>query len=196
MARNRSKSINKLDQGRQLARFLFDRKLVELQNITAEERSTFLKEYPLLGEGEFEDVRRQVIQAKTQQQALVGWQVLPHDISVLVLVIFTGLFWDVRIGIIAYIAVLVLTESIFQVTYSEKIYRPLSILGWLTYLAYIAFAVILYLQGYAWYWIILAVAIAWGGTFLLGALARIPMRLWIQAKREAMLKRQQAQEKK
>lgn len=196
MARKRGTSINKLDQGRQLARSLFDRKLVELQNITAEERSTLLEEYPLLGEAEFEDVRRQVIQAKTQQQALVGWQVLPHDISVLVLVIFTGLFWELRIGIIAYIAVLVLTESIFQVTYSEKIYRPLSILGWLTYLAYIAFAVILYLQGYAWYWIILAVGIAWGGTFLLGALAHIPMRLWIQAKREALLKRQQAQEKK
>jgi hypothetical protein len=49
----------------------------------------------------------------------------------------------------------------------------------------------LFKQGYQWYWIILAVIGASFGVFILGQLARIPMHLIMEAKREAKQKKSQ-----
>ena len=57
-----------------------------------------------------------------------------------------------------------------------------SALVWLTYPAYLLLAFMLYRQGYERIWIAAAVAFAWGGTFLLGIIALLPVRLILEEK--------------
>jgi len=173
----------KLEQGRELARRLYDVKLSQLQKTTRQEQEAYLKDFPLLGRAEVKDVFRQVIEAKKAQQIQVGWFTIPHDVTVLVFVLVTWLV-DLRTGILAGVAVLVLLESIFQVYFNPRIYPKLSLLVWLTYPAYVLLAWVLYSRGLEWYWIAAAVAGAWGGIFLAGLLARIPMQVIMKGRIE------------
>lgn len=184
MAKHASNNAAKLDQGKNLARQLYDLKLRQLEKIDEAQRKTYLSEYPLLGEVEFNDVRRQVIQAKTAQQMQVGWYSIPHDITVIVFVLVT---WssDLRLGIVAGVAALVLFESIFQFYFDPQYYRRLSLLVWMTYPAYALLAWVLYSRGFAWYWIAAAVVGVWGGTYLAALVARYPMQLIMKARIEA-----------
>jgi hypothetical protein len=178
-AGKRSKSSSRLEQGRALARELYDRSVRDLETLNAEEIARLRKAHPQLSKAEFDDVTRQVIEAKTQHQEHVGWQAIPHDIAVLVLVLTTALL-DLRTGVIAAIAVLVLLESVFQFTFNRRLYRPLSTLVWLTYPAYLLFAYVLYLREYEIIWIAVAVLLASIGSYILGALARLPVRLILE----------------
>ncbi len=182
----------KLEQGRALARHLYDRKLVELQRLTPVDLLSYSSEYPLLGQAELEDLLRQVIAAKTAEQTRVAWLSLPHDLTVLVFVLVTWLV-DLRAGVVAGVAVLILFESLWQVLYDPDLYRRLGWLSWLTYPAYILLAWVLYSRGMQWHWIAIIVAAAWGGTFLLGLLARLPMRYYLDVR--AMHAQQQAGQK-
>src|SRR5512146_216007 len=164
MAKNVSNDAAKLEQGRNLARRLYDLKLGQLERIDDLQRQAFLAEFPLLGEVEFNDVRRQVIQAKTAQQTQVGWYSIPHDITVIIFVLVTWVA-DLRMGVIAGVATLVLFESIFQFYYDPQYYRRLSLLVWLTYPAYALLAYVLFTRGMPWYWIAVAVVGLWVGTF-------------------------------
>lgn len=174
----------RIEQGRQLARRLYDHKIQQLERLSAQEQANLLREFPLLGEAEFRDVLRQVIEAKRYEQERIGWQAIPHDLSVLVIVAVTCLL-DLGAGIVTGIAILVLLESIFMVYFNRKLYRPLSTLVWLTYPAYALLAYVLYRRGLALYWIIVTVAFVWGGTFLLGMLARVPPRIMLNARLRA-----------
>ncbi len=169
------------EQGRELARRLFELKLTDLDSLGPEERQRWLGEFPLLGPAEFDDVCRQVMEAKMFQQARVGWQGVPHDLAVLLLVVVTT-FFSLQVGIIAAVAGLVFLESVFQVYFSQRLYRPLSLLVWLTYPSYLWFGYVLFRRGLGLLWVVLAVLLAWGGTFLLGAVARIPMHLFLGAR--------------
>jgi len=180
-------------QGQQLARRLYDYPILRLENMTAEERASLLSDFPSLGEAEFDYVIQQLVAAKRYEQESVGWQAVPHDIAVLTIVIVTVLS-DIRTGAIAGVAVLVLLESLFQYYFNQRLYRYLSSLVWLTYPAYAVLAYILYRRGYQWTWIALAVLLTWGGTFLLGLLARIPARLFYEAREKG--KQEAAQRKK
>jgi hypothetical protein len=175
----RKKSNARLRQGQDLARQLYDRKIPELESLNAEEKATLRKEFPLLSQEEFEDVIRQTIEAKRYQQERVGWQAIPHDIAVLILVIVTAIF-DLRTGVIAGIAALVFFEGVFQFYFHRDLYRPLSTLVWLTYPAYLAFAYLLYREGFHVLWIAVGVILASIGTYLLGALARLPVRVILE----------------
>jgi hypothetical protein len=179
-----SKPSPKLEQGRLLARRLYNLKIRQLEKLTDQDRKTYLADFPLLGTAEFKDVLRQVTEAKKTEQIQVGWFTIPHDITVLVFVLFV-VFSDLRTALVAGIGTLVLFESIFQVYFNQRIYPPLSFLVWLTYPAYILLGWVLYTRGLEWYWIALAVAGAWGGTFLLGIIARIPMQLIVRGRLEA-----------
>jgi hypothetical protein len=180
-------------QGQQLARRLYDYPVKRLENLTVEEKANLLSEFPSLGEAEFDYVVQQLITARRYEQERIGWQAVPHDIAVLTIVIMTVLS-DIRTGAIAGVAVLVLLESLFQYYFNQRLYRYLSSLVWLTYPAYAVLAYILYRRGYEWTWIVLAVLLAWGGTFLLGLLARIPARLFYEAREKG--KQEAAQRKK
>ncbi len=176
-----SKDAAKLDQGRALARKLYDLKLRQLEQIDEGQRKDYLADYPLLREIEFDDVRRQVIEAKRMQQIRVGWLSIPHDITVLVFVLVTVLV-DWRWGAIAAAVTLVLFESLFQIYFSPQTYSGFGLLVWLTYPAYALLAYVLYTRGLEWYWIMLAVAGIWGGTYLAGIIARIPMQLYLKSR--------------
>jgi hypothetical protein len=175
----RKRSNARIRQGQDLARKIYERKIRELESLSDEEKAKLRGEFPLLSQAEFEDVIRQTIEAKRYHQERVGWQAIPHDVAVLILVITTAIF-DLKIGIIACIAVLVFLESIFQFYFNRDLYRPLSTLVWLTYPAYLVFAYLLYREGYQVGWIAVGVVLASLGTFLLGGLARIPVRMILE----------------
>jgi hypothetical protein len=183
MSNKDSNEVAKLEQGRELARRLYDIKLGQLEKTNQQEQNAYLKDYPLLSLVEFNDVLRQVIEAKKAQQIQVGWFTIPHDVTVPVFVLATWLV-DLRTGILAAVAILVLFESFFQAYFNPRIYPKLSLLVWLTYPAYILLGWVLYSRGFEWYWIVLAVAGAWGGIFLAGIIARIPMQLIMKARIE------------
>lgn len=181
MPSRHSQSDARTEMGRNLARLLFDYKLRDLMNLSPGEKARLQAQFPRLNQAEFDDVVAQVIDAKQYQQERVGWQAVPHDVAVLIFVALTWLV-NLRIGIITGVAALVLLESLFQFYFHRPLYRYLSLLVWLTYPAYILLAYALFQQGYPWVWILLIVVLAWGGSFLLGILARLPVRLILEAK--------------
>jgi hypothetical protein len=178
----RKKALDaRTQQAQQLARRIYDYKIDQLENMSQVEKTSLLKEFPVLTEADFQYVVKELLAAKLYEQERVGWHTIPHDVTVLTLVVVTGVF-DLKIGIIVGIAVLVLLEGIFQFVFDRRIYRPLSLLVWLTYPAYIWLAYMLYRQGYSKIWIGVIVILVWGGTYLLGAAARIPMRMFFEAR--------------
>ncbi len=181
MPSKRPQSDARTEMGRNLARLLFDYKLRDLINLSPGEKARLQAQFPRLNEAEFNDIVTQVIDAKQYQQERVGWQAVPHDIAVVIFVAVTTLV-NLRIGVIAGVAALVLLESLFQFYFYRPLYRYLSLLVWLTYPAYILLAYVLYQRGYEWVWILVIVALAWGGSFLLGIVARLPVRLILEAK--------------
>jgi len=168
------------EQGRQLARRLYDYKISRLEQMSPEEKKALISEFPLLGETEFQYVVQQLISAKRFEQERVGWQAVPHDAAVLILVLITSLA-GIKAGVVTGVAVLVLLESIFQFIFFRRVYQILSLLVWFTYPAYLGLAYILYRQGYTFIWIAAIVLLTWGGTYLLGLAARIPSRLILEA---------------
>ena len=174
----------KLDRAKELARQLFDLKLTDLESMTDEQKAEWLQRYEGLEEKEFEYVRREVIKAKTSQQAQVGWQSLPHDLSVIVFVLVTY-FFSLKVGLIAGVAVLAFLSSFVQVYFNEKAYKLLAYAGGFTYLAYFLLAFTLYQRGMIWWQILLVVALAWGGTFLLGFVMSIPLGLYLKSRAKA-----------
>ncbi len=181
--------INSIDarteQGRELARRLYDYKISRLEQISTAEKASLLSEFPKLGELEFQYVVQQLIAAKRLQQQRIGWQAIPHDVSVLALVIITT-FIGLPAGVIVGVAALVLLESLFQFQFDQRLYQVLSLLVWVTYPAYIWLAYVLYMKGYPLIWVAVIVIATWGGTYLLGVLVRIPSRLFFEAQQKSM----------
>lgn len=184
MPRKIPRSEDRTEMGRELARRLYDYRLARLVNLGAAERASLQGEFPGLREAEFNYVLEQVIAAKRYEQERIGWQAISHDAAVLTIVAVTWLT-DVRSGMIAGVAVLVLLESLLQFYFDRRLYRYLGALVWLTYPAYAVLAYLLYRRGTELAWIAAAVAFTWGGTFLLGILARLPVRLVLEAKARA-----------
>ncbi len=168
---------NRSHKGRKLASYLYDLRMTELLDLSPEHKTELRQRFPPLTANEVEDVIRQVIEARRYEQARVGWYALPHDLTVLVLVLVTWLF-GLRPGLIAGVASLVLLESLAPFIFHLGVYRVLSFSVWLTYPAYLLFGWVLYArEGLAWYWALAGAVLAWGGTFVLGALARLPARM-------------------
>jgi hypothetical protein len=181
MPRKQTPSHARTEIARNLARKLYDYKLSHLVNLSQAEKDGLKAKFSGLDQAEFDDVIRQVISARQYEQERVGWQAIPHDIAVLIFIAATYLL-DLRLGVIAGVATLVLLESLFQFYFNRPLYRYLSALVWLTYPAYVFLAYILYQRGYERLWIIVIIALAWGGSFLLGMIARLPVRLILEAK--------------
>ncbi len=181
MTRSRPKVDSRTKKGRELARQIYDRKIRDLETMSLEDKARLRKEYPPLSQAEVDDVIRQVIEAKHYEQQQIGWRAIPHDISVLILVVVTVAF-NLQAGVIACIASLVLLESLAQFYFNQKIYKPLSTLVWLTYPAYALFGYVLYKRdGLEILWVVAAVLLAWLGTFLFGSIARLPIRLILES---------------
>lgn len=168
-------------QGQKLARRIYDYKIDRLENMSQAEKDSLLREFPLLSNADFEYVINELLAAKRYEQERVGWLTVPHDAAVIILVILTSLV-NLQAGIIAGVAVLVLLEGIFQFIFDRRIYRPLSTLVWFTYPAYVWLGYLLYRQGTPWLWIAVIIIMVWGGMYILGAIARLPMRLYFEAR--------------
>ena len=181
MPQKRSREAARTEQGRQLARGLYDLKIGQLESLSGEAQARLMNEFPLLRKAEFQDVLRQVLEARRYEQERTGWQAIPHDITVLVMIWVTSLL-DLRSGAVAGVASLVLLESVFQFYFNRQLYRLLSTLVWLTYPAYVLLAYVLYRRGFEIVWIVMAVLLTWLGTFLLGILARMPVRIILEAR--------------
>jgi hypothetical protein len=180
------KSIDaRTEQGRELARRLYDYKISRLEQLSEAEKTSLLNEFPKLGENEFQYVVQQLISAKRLEQQRIGWQAIPHDVTVLVLVIITTVV-GLPAGIIAGVATLVLLESLFQFHFDQRLYQFLSVLVWITYPAYIWLAYVLFRQNYPVLWIAVTVLLVWGGTYLLGILVRLPSRLFYETQQKSL----------
>jgi hypothetical protein len=172
-------SKKQLAHGRKMAREIYDWDLKDLMSITMDDKDRLQKKYSGLSSMQVDDVINQVIEARKLEIQRVGWQALPHDLTVIVTVILTAFFgW--RVGIVGYVASLILFESIAQFYFSANLYKPLSLIVWLTYPAYLVFAYFLYQQDVVIWQIVLATVFLWAGTFFLGSLARLPSRAIIQ----------------
>jgi hypothetical protein len=192
---NKSPTDDALNQGRQLAGRLLDFRLEDLQKLGSEERQKLMAEFPLLTQTQFDDVFRQSTDAQRLQRERVGWQAVPHDIAVLVIVLVTALV-DLRAGAVAGVATLVLLESLFQFYFDRRLYRALSTLVWFTYPAYVVMTYVLRRRGYSIPLTAAAVLLTWIGTFLLGMLARLPVRLILESSarsRAELARRQQGE---
>jgi len=172
-------SKKKLERGRKLAREIYDWDLKRLMAMTSEEKAELKKKHSGLSSTEIDDIVAQVREAKQIEMQRVGWLALPHDLTVIVTAVLTVLFgW--KVGLVAYVATLILFESIAQFTFHAGVYRILSFAVWLTYPAYALFAYGLYRQAFPIWQIVVAAIVLWVGTFLLGALARLPSRMILQ----------------
>ena len=172
-------SKKKLERGRKLAREIYDWDMKRLMAITPEEKAELHKKHSGLSSQEVDDIVAQVREARQVEMQRVGWLTLPHDLTVIVTAVLTVLFgW--KVGVVGYVATLILFESIAQFTFHAGLYRILSFAVWLTYPAYALFAYGLFRQAFPIWQIVVATAVLWVGTFLLGSLARLPSRLILQ----------------
>ena len=183
------------EEGRKFAAMLYDLPINKLVNPSDEDRKIWEQEFPILDIKTINQVVEQVREARLYQQERVGWQAIPRDLTVILFVLGTLIF-GLKIGIIIGIASLVFFESLFQFFFDRRYYRPLSLLVWLTYPAFVVLGFYLYQQNFAWYWIVLIILAVWFGTYILGPVSRIPMRLIMDAKKEAQLKKSQVEKEK
>jgi hypothetical protein len=174
----------KLTIAKELAGQLFDLKLIELDKMDENQKAEWLSKFSALSFDEFEDVRRQVIDAKISQQAQIGWQSLPHDLAVLVFCL-VSIFVSLKIGLLYGITVLAMLVSLTHVYYNEALYKVLGYAVWLTYPAYIWLGYTLFQRGMPWWQVIAIIALAWGGTFLLQAVISIPMQMFLRARAQS-----------
>ncbi len=181
------------EQGRKFAEMLYDLHLKILDHPSQGDIEGWKMDFPDLDEDTRDNILSQVREGRLYHQERVGWQAIPHDLTVILFVLGTVLF-GLKTGLIIGIAALVFLESLFQFIFIRKYYRPLSLLVWLTYPAYVLLGYYLYKQNFAWYWILTIILVTWFGTFLLGTLARIPMQLIMNAKLEASKKKSKIQE--
>jgi len=169
------------------AGMLYDLPMPKLINPDDRTLEQWRKDFSDLDQKTFNTILTQVKDARLSHQKRVGWQAIPHDLTVILFILGTILY-GLKTGIIIGIAVLVFLEGLFLFIFVEKLYRPLSLLVWLTYPAYLVLAYYLYKQSYQWYLILTIVLVTWFGTFFLGQLARIPLQLLMNAKQEAQQK--------
>jgi len=177
----------KIQLGRDLASKLFDLKLTALELMSEKEQDRWRSEYPGLSKREFEDIRRQVIQAKMAQQSQIGWQVIPRDLSVITASL-AGYLFNLKTGIIVGAATLIVLEILFRANYNDKLYKILSYVVWLTYPALILLALAIHRQ-YAGWWQVGGILIGvWGGSFLLSTLLRLLLERFFKREKPATLK--------
>lgn len=174
----------KLNAARELAGRLFDLKLTELEAMSADQKKTWMSQYNLLTEKEFEDVRRQVLEAKLSQQSQIGWQSIPHDIAVLVFCL-VSIFFSLKLGLVYGVAVLTMLISLTLVYFNAALYKILGYAVWLTYPAYIWLGFTLFRRGLPWWQVLGVIALAWGGTFLLQALITLPLQMFLRARAQS-----------
>lgn len=171
----------KINQARELAGKLFDLKILDLELMKAEEQQRWMAQYPNLSRREFEDVRQQVIKAKTAHQSQIGWQVIPRDLAVIIFCL-VSIVVNLSTGIVIGVAFLILFAPIFNIFYSERLNKILSYAVWFTYPALILLGYTLMRENYPWWLAIGIVVLAWVISFILDFVARITFQQFLTLK--------------
>jgi len=179
-----------MQQGRALAARLHDSTLTRLGQLTQSDLAQLRRDFPDLSADQVEDVIRQVIEAKRYEGERISWQAIPHDLTVVVLTLVTAAF-TLRAGVVAAAATLFLAEGVVQSYLHHGIGRWLGTLVWLTYPAYALLGYTMLLRKYALTWVAVGVVLAWAGPFVLRALARLLVRVMIQARVQGQADRRQ-----
>ena len=93
-----------------------------------------------------------------------------------------SIFVSLKVGVIYGITILTMLVSLSQVYYNEALYKVLGYSVWLTYPAYLWLGYTLYQRGMLWWQVLLVIALAWGGTYLLQTLLSIPMQMFLRTR--------------
>lgn len=168
MVKEQNSSNTHLEQGKALASLLFDYKLTELDHL-ASSHPDLRKKYALLTDAEFKDVVSQVRTAKIAQQKHYGWQLVPRDLTVILVTALTWLLNDWKLPLVFGIFLLFLLANVFAVRFSEKLSPILKTSVWISYLALLAYGWFFLRSGSPWYVALLAVlGLAFGSLLLVG----------------------------
>jgi len=156
MVKEQKTSNAHLDQGKALASLLFDYKLTDLNRLDSSDPN-LRKKFSLLTDAEFKDVVSQVRTAKITQQKNYGWQLVPRDLTVILVTALTWILNDWKLPLVIGIFLLILLANIFAVSYSEKLSPILGTSVWISYLALLAYGWYFLSSGFPWYIALLAV---------------------------------------
>jgi hypothetical protein len=168
MNKEQNSANTHLEQGKALASLLFDYKLSDLDRL-ASKHPDLRKKYTLLTDAEFKDVVSQVRSAKITQQKHYGWQLVPRDLTVILVAALTWLLNDWKLPLIFGIFLLILLANIFAVRFSEKLSPILGTSVWISYLALAAYGWYFLRNGSPWYIALSAVlGLALGSLLLVG----------------------------
>ena len=167
---------------------LFDYKLSDLENLSSS-HPELRQKYALLTNLEFADVVSQVQTAKITQQKQTAWQLVPRDLTVILVTALTWLLNDWKLPLIFGIFLIILLANIFAVWYSEKLSPILGTSVWISYLALLAYGWYFLRNGSFWYVALLAVLGLALGSLLLTGFTRMMLVAMAKVRSEAIARR-------
>jgi len=184
MSKEQKTTNTHLEQGKALASLLFDYKLSDLDRLDSK-HPNLRKKYALLTDAEFKDVVSQVRTAKIAQQKRYGWQLVPRDLTVILVTALTWLLNDWKLPLVFGIFLLILLANIFAVRFSEKLSPILGSSVWISYLALAAYGWYFLQNGSPWYIALSAVLGMALGSMLLVGFNRMMLAAMAKARSEA-----------
>jgi hypothetical protein len=173
-----------LEKGKTLARLLFDYKLSDLEHL-ASSHPELRQKFSILSDAEYLDVVDQVRVAKLTQQKHSAWQLIPRDLTVILVSALTWLLNDWRLPLVFGIFLLILLANVFAVWFSEKLSLILGNSVWFSYLALLAYGWFFLRNGGLWYVALLAVFGLGVGSLLLIGFTRMMLAVMAKARIEA-----------
>ena len=188
MVKEQKSTNSHLEQGRALASLLFNYKLSDFENLTAC-HPDLRQKYAVLTNAEFADVVSQVRSAKIFQQKQTAWQMVPRDLTVILVTALTWLLNDWKLPLIFGVFLLILLANIFAVWFSEKLSPILGTSVWISYLALLAYGWYFLRDGSQWYIALLAALGLALGSLLLTGFTRMLLAAMAKARSDAVARR-------
>ncbi len=163
----------KMEQGKSLAKVLFGFKESELQKLSGDKKQALRNQYALLSDDEFHNVIVLVLDAKARQKKMIDLQMLPKNLTIILIALLTWLIKDWKIALI--LGVFSLFSLIFfsSTLNPTKLTKLTNVSGWLSYLAIITFGYFFYHSGSKWNIAVLAAVGLWAGSLLASWIARL-----------------------
>ncbi len=167
-----------------MAGLLFDYKLSELDHLSTA-HPDLQKRFSLLTDAEFKDVVRQVRTAKIAQQNRYGWQMIPRDLTVILVTALTWILNDWKLPLVIGIFLLFLMANIFAMRFSEKLSPILGTSVWISYLALLAYGWYFFRNGHPWYIALAAMLGLAIGSLLVVGFNRMMLAVMSKARTDA-----------
>lgn len=156
----------KLEQGKTLTKLLFKLKETNLKALSDKKKQVIRDQFPLLSADEFHNVIVLVSDAKNRQKKMIALHMMPRDVSIIVVALMTWLTKDWKIAVILGAFSLISLVLLSNVRYDPKHIRTINIIGWIGYLAILAFGFFFYQSGVRWNIAVLASVGLWGASLI------------------------------